>query len=84
MKFSSTLSVEHSRIKTKIFLNYIQVRDIIKALERLLSSALDIMYSFLSFENLSTERFISSLMCFLNFSAICYMTVSYNRILRVV
>ena len=83
-KFISTLSVEHSRIKTKKNLK-------LHTIER--------YYLFLSFENLSTERFLSSLMCFLNLTCpvlissgfpkiqrrVLYLIpiVSYNRRLRV-
>ena len=51
MKFSSTMSVEHSRIKIK---------------KKLKLDTSERYYSFVRFENLSTERFLSSLMHFLN------------------
>ena len=55
MEFSSTLSVEHSRIKIK---------------KNLKLNTSERYYLFLSFENLSTERF---LMCFL------HLTTDYGR-----
>ena len=59
MKFSSTLSVENLRIEIKKNLK-------LHRSER--------YYSFLSFENLSTERFLSSFMRFLNLT--CPVLVS--------
>ena len=59
VKFSSTLSVDHSRIKKEKNLK-------LHTSER--------YCSFLSFENLSTDRFLSFLMRFLNLT--CPMLVS--------